>query len=81
MVALSNCVKELSDKIQCQEKSAKSPVILGFRLIDGPWDKTKFLDVETQDKQYSALLIQEDGNNILKMVAPFKVTLKEKLKK
>ena len=77
MVMLSNCIQELSDKIQCQEKLAKSPVILGFRLIDGPWDKTKFLDVETEDKQYSALLIEQDGNNVLKMVAPFKVIKKD----
>ena len=77
MVMLSNCIQELCDKIQTQEKLAKSPVILGFRLIDGPWDKTKFLDVETEDKQYSALLIQEGENEILKMVAPFKVTKKD----
>lgn len=77
MIMLGNCLQELKDTIQVQEKLAKSPVILGFRLIDGPWEKTKFLDVETVDKQYSALLIQEGTDETLKMVAPFKITKKD----
>lgn len=76
MLELANCVTELANKIQQQEKMTKSPVILGFRLIDGPWDNTKFLDVETMDKQYSGLLIK--NGSTLSMVAPFKVTVKEK---
>lgn len=79
MVELGNCLVELASKIQAQEKLKDMPVILGMRVIDGPWDKTKFLDVETVEKQYSALLIKQDGQ--LKMVAPFKVTKKESLKK
>lgn len=79
MVTLGNCLQELSDKIQAQEKAAVPPFILGFRLIDGPWDNTKFLDVETKDKQYSALLLQDKTG--LSMVAPFKITKKEGLKK
>lgn len=79
MIELCNCLQEIASKIQCQEKMAKLPVILGMRVIDGPWDNTKFLDVETVDKQYSGLLIKEGA--MLKMVAPFKVTKKEVLKK
>lgn len=79
MVELGNCLVELASKIQVQEKLKDMPVILGMRVIDGPWEKTKFLDVETVEKQYSALLIKQDGQ--LKMVAPFKVTKKESLKK
>lgn len=79
MLQLGNCVKELAEKIQAQEKLQNPPVILGFRLIDGPWDNTKFLDVETKDKQYSALLLDEAG--YLNMVAPFKVQKKEGVKK
>ena len=79
MVELGNCLTELASKIQAQEKLKEMPIILGMRVIDGPWEKTKFLDVETVEKQYSALLIQQDG--MLKMVAPFKVTKKEILKK
>lgn len=75
MVMLGNCIQELSDKICSQEGLKSAPVILGFRLIDGPWEKTKFLDVETIDKTYSALLIKEETG--LKMVAPFKVTKKD----
>lgn len=75
MVELVNCITELSSKIQAQEKLAKSPVILGFRLIDGPWENTKFLDVETWDKQYSGLLVKNGAT--LQMVAPFKVTKKD----
>lgn len=75
MVELGNCLVELANKIQAQEKLKEIPTILGMRVIDGPWDKTKFLDVETVDKQYSALLIKQDGQ--LKMVAPFKVTKKD----
>lgn len=77
MIMLGNCIQEIKDTIQAQEKLSQAPDILGFRLIDGPWDKTKFLDVETKDKQYSALLIQEGTDNMLKMVAPFKVTKKD----
>lgn len=79
MVMLGNCIQELQDKIQAQEKLNISPSILGFRLIDGPWENTKFLDVETKDKQYSALLLESNG--CLSMVAPFKVTKKETMKK
>lgn len=76
MIELVNCITELANKIQTQEKLAKTPVILGFRLIDGPWENTKFLDVETWDKQYSGLLVK--NGTTLQMVAPFKVTEKEK---
>lgn len=75
MIELGNCLVELANKIQAQEKLKEMPIILGMRVIDGPWEKTKFLDVETVDKQYSALLIKQDGQ--LKMVAPFKVTKKD----
>lgn len=75
MIELGNCLVELANKIQAQEKLKEMPTILGMRVIDGPWEKTKFLDVETVDKQYSALLIKQDGQ--LKMVAPFKVTKKD----
>lgn len=75
MIMLANCVKELQDKIQSQEKLTKAPEVLGFRLIDGPWENTKFLDVETNDKQYSGLLIA--NGSTLSMVAPFKVTKKD----
>lgn len=78
MVMLGNCIQELSDKICAQEQLKNPPVILGFRLIDGPWEKTKFLDVETIDKTYSALLIKEQAG--LKMVAPFKVIKKDSKK-
>lgn len=79
MVELGNCLVELANKIQAQEKLKELPTILGMRVVDGPWEKTKFLDVETVDKTYSAMLIKQDG--MLKMVAPFKVTKKENLKK
>lgn len=78
---LSDCLFELAKKIQEQEKLAKMPFILGMRVVDGPWDNTKFLDIETQDKQYSALLLKEGETGLLKMVAPFKVAKKETLKK
>lgn len=79
MVELGNCLVELANKIQAQEKLKELPTILGMRVMDGPWEKTKFLDVETVEKTYSAMLIKQDG--MLKMVAPFKVTKKENLKK
>lgn len=79
MVMLGNCIQELQDKIQAQEKLNTPPSILGFRLVDGPWENTKFLDVETKDKQYSALLLANNG--CLSMVAPFKVTKKQTMKK
>ena len=79
MVELGNCLVELANKIQAQEKLKELPTILGMRVVDGPWEKTKFLDVETVEKTYSALLIKQDG--MLKMVAPFKVTKKENIKK
>ena len=79
MIMLGNCLTELCDRIQTQEKLVKKPVILGMRVVDGPWDNTKFLDVETEDKQYSALLVKQNG--ILNMIAPFKITKKETIKK
>lgn len=79
MVELGNCLVEIANKIQAQEKLKELPTILGMRVVDGPWEKTKFLDVETVEKTYSAMLIKQDG--MLKMVAPFKVTKKENVKK
>lgn len=78
-IVLGNCLESIAHSIQVQEKLVKAPFILGMRVIDGPWDNTKFLDVETKDNQYSALLVKENG--CLKMVAPFKVTKKDGVKK
>lgn len=78
-IMLSNCLQAVAESIQAQEKLDKLPFILGMRVIDGPWDNTKFLDVETKEKQYSGLLVKENG--CLKMVSPFKVTKKDGVKK
>lgn len=74
-IMLGNFLQSVADTIQAQEKMPRKPFILGVRVIDGPWDNTKFLDVETKENTYSGLLIKENG--LLKMVSPFKVTKKD----
>lgn len=74
-IMLGNALTAIADAIATEEKLPKSPVILGMRVIDGPWENTKFLDVETVDKQYSALLVKKNG--VLVKIAPFKVTKKD----
>lgn len=74
-IMLGNALTAIADAIATEEKLSKSPVILGMRVIDGPWEHTKFLDVETVDKQYSALLVKKNG--VLVKIAPFKVTKKD----
>lgn len=74
-IMLGNALTAIADSIAVEEKLSKSPTILGMRVIDGPWENTKFLDVETVDKQYSALLVKKNG--VLVKIAPFKVTKKD----
>lgn len=73
---LGNFLDEVGRKIQCQEKLKDMPDILGVRVMDGPWDKTMFIDVETKTAQYSGLIIEQE-NGLLNMIAPFKVTKKD----
>ena len=79
LVDLGNCLHHLAGEVQTIEKSKTPPSIIGFRVFDCTWDNTKFLEVETKDKVYSALLLEKDG--VLTQVAPFKSAKKEVFKK
>lgn len=75
-ISIGNCLNDVARKIQGQEKLKEQPEILGLRIIDGPWDRTMFIDVETKDKQYSGLIVEKD-DGLLKMIAPFKIVKKD----
>lgn len=76
MIMLANCIGEIADLIQTQEKMDKRPLILGFRFIEGPWDNTYFLDVDTKEKTYSGMILK-NKDNLLDMIAPFKIVKKD----
>lgn len=74
MVMLGNCLQELVDDIKAQFKMKDDFKILGMRLMDGPWDNTKFLEVEDGQFSYSCMLVEQNG--LLKKIAPWKSQLK-----